>query len=108
MNPGKLDRRLEILEFKRTVDEEGFPTDEWVPTRKIWASRETLSGRAYFEASAAQSEVSEQFTVRYGNKLTDDEKRVRCGGEAFVVEAFLPDPMGDRSESHILVKVVSE
>ena len=66
MNSGRLRHKVEIQSSIDVRDEYGGESyKEWVSFAYCWASIEPLSGREYFAAAQAQSEVSHKITMRY-------------------------------------------
>jgi len=66
VNSGKLRHKVEIQLSIDTRDEFGAVSGQtWHPFCYMWASIEPLSGREYFAAAQAQSEVSHKITMRY-------------------------------------------
>lgn len=65
MNPGKLDKRIEIMELAQISDGGGGYEDALVPVKKLWASFIPLSGREYWQAQQTQAQISHKIVVRY-------------------------------------------
>lgn len=76
VDPGELNRRIQVLEFDEASDgaggyQDAWPDTGWTEVCKRWARIEPLRGSAFFEAQQSQSEITHRFTVRY----TDSIKR---------------------------------
>lgn len=65
MNPGKLNRKVEIMELDKVSDGAGGYEDTFVPIKKVWANIRPIYGKEYYEAQQAQVQVSHKVTIRY-------------------------------------------
>lgn len=70
MNPGKLDRRITILnpigETENEMEEIVLGLEE---VATVWASVEALRGREYLEAQKIRAEVTYRVIIRYRNDI---------------------------------------
>jgi len=64
---GKLDKRITIQKFESGTNENGFPIEEWVFYKTVWASINNLFGKEYYAAKAVQSENTVEFLIRYSS-----------------------------------------
>lgn len=65
MNPGKMNKRVEIMELAQISDGGGGYEDALVPVKKVWANINPVSGREYWQAQQAQAQISHKVTIRY-------------------------------------------
>lgn len=81
------DKKIRILQYIHTTDEEGFGVDVWKPIHsgKIWAYYRHLSGREFFAAAMVNAEEEVIFTVNYRADL-DTEMIIEYAGEYFQIE----------------------
>ncbi|MCY9579557.1 phage head closure protein [Paenibacillus alvei] len=103
LNTGRLNRRIVIQEKGGSKDAAGYPipNQPWEDVTTVWASRETLRGREFFAAAAAQHEKTIRFKIRYREDIKAG-MRIIEKGRIYEIYAALDDPKGDRSESHLM------
>jgi SPP1 family predicted phage head-tail adaptor len=65
MNPGKLNRKIQIMELAQISDGGGGYEDALVPVKTVWASINPVSGREYWQAQQAQAQLSHKIIIRY-------------------------------------------
>lgn len=65
MDIGKLNRRIEILQFHKDRDEYGGEIGEWKPKAKVWASIIPVSGTEFLQAQQISAETVVRITIRY-------------------------------------------
>lgn len=68
MNPGKLDKRIEIQKFERVIDSEGVAEMTWKPLRTIFASLEDKIVRTTNEDNSITTHVETNMTIRRNYK----------------------------------------
>lgn len=71
MNPGKLNRKINILKPDQISDGAGGYEDSFVPVKTVWGSVKSIFGRERMEAMQVQAEVTHKITIRY----TEDVNR---------------------------------
>lgn len=107
-----LNRRITFQRKVRTEDDAGYPipgASEWENGDTVWANREPLRGREFFAASAAQSEVTVRYKIWYKQGITADMRLVDLRDDRiYEIVTPLDDPFDDRTETHLLVKEVSD
>lgn len=102
MNIGDMKTKVTFQEYAESSGDYG---DEktWQDYEQAWGSLENLSGRAYFEAQQANSEVTGKLKIRYRDDIKP-EMRIKVGTDRVLnIETFY-DPDGRNRELHILVK----
>lgn len=68
----------------------GDVTMVWVDKAAVWANVAPQSGREYFAAQQAQSEVSARITIRYRDDV-DPTMRVLHRNKTYNIHAVMPD-----------------
>jgi SPP1 family predicted phage head-tail adaptor len=71
MRAGSLRKRVTVQQRSTSVDSFGGQAQTWIDICTVWAEIRTLNGRELMAASAMQSEVSHEITVRYRSELTN-------------------------------------
>ncbi len=79
MITGQLDQRVTVERASTGVDGYGEVITGWTPVCTTWATVEPLSGREYFAASAAQSEVTTRIRMRYRPGITSADRVIHEG-----------------------------
>ncbi len=75
MNPGKLNKRIKILEYAEIEDGAGGYLDDWEnevgwnEITTVWANINPLSGRDLIMAQQAMAEITHKITIRYNFKI---------------------------------------
>jgi SPP1 family predicted phage head-tail adaptor len=67
ISPGKLNKRIQIMELAQISDGGGGYEDALVPVKTVWAHIQPVSGREYWQAQQAQAQISHKVTIRYTN-----------------------------------------
>lgn len=65
MNIGSLRHRIEFQRLEETYDKEGFPIEDYVTFRKVWADVNDLYGKEYWTSKQNISENITVFHTRY-------------------------------------------
>lgn len=65
MDIGKLNRRVEILQFFKDRDEFGGEIGEWKSVAKVWAAISPVSGTEQMFAQQVTAEAVVKITIRY-------------------------------------------
>jgi len=79
MQAGSLNQRVTLERYTSTTDEWGSPIEAWAPLFTCWAAVEPLTGREYFAADAAQSEVTARIRMRYRPGITSQDRVIHDG-----------------------------
>ena len=88
MNIGKLNRRVEILQFFKDRDEYGGEIGEWKTVAKVWAAISPVSGTEQMFAQQVTAEAVVKITIRYLPWL-DVMHRIRYGERLFEIVGSL-------------------
>lgn len=70
MDIGRLNRRVEILQFFKSRDEYGGEIGEWKSVAKAWAEVVPISGKEQMFAQQVTAEKVVRITMRYCHWLT--------------------------------------
>lgn len=65
MNPGRMNKRVNIIYYENTKNEFGEPTKVKKILRSVWAAIIPLLGRNYFAAQQVQTEATTKINIRY-------------------------------------------
>lgn len=84
MDIGKLNRRVEILQFYKDRDEFGGEVGEWKGVKKVWASIIPVSGTEFLQAQQISAETVTKITMRYLPWLTVLH-RIRYGEKLYEI-----------------------
>ena len=83
MNPGKLDRRVEILAPLVTASKAGGGAEQsFSVAATVWGARADQGGREYREFGALNAEATSVFTLRWREGLTT-RNRLCCEGKEY-------------------------
>ncbi|WHZ33213.1 phage head closure protein (plasmid) [Desemzia incerta] len=69
MNPGKLNRKIEVLAADQVSDGAGGFLDVFITIKNLWGSIKSVNGKERIEARQAQAEISHKVTIRYDSKI---------------------------------------
>lgn len=84
MDIGRLNRRVEILQFFKNRDEYGGETGVWKPVTKAWAAIVPISGTEQMFAQQVTAEKVVRITMRYCHWLTVLH-RIRYGAKLYEI-----------------------
>lgn len=65
MNPGKLNKRITVIEQSKTHNSYGELEESWIDVCTLWASFSNQHGRKFFMAKQVHAELTEIVTIRY-------------------------------------------
>jgi SPP1 family predicted phage head-tail adaptor len=106
MESGKLDKRITLQANIPTKSDNGEFVDTWVDQSTVWAAIEPLSGRAYFAAQQANSDVTGTVRIRYRADVKPSW-RIKYGNRYFSI-ASLVNSKEERAELRIMYKETLE
>ncbi len=95
-------QRVSAGSWRCITDDWGSLIQHWTPYATAWAAVEPLTGRKYFAADAAQSEVSARIRLRYRTDLqpTDEVEHL---GQRYRITAII-QVKSNRRETQLMVK----
>lgn len=96
VNPGELNKRIQILKCKASINQNGIQQTEWIPVRDCWAKFTKTSGTELVKANAEFSEEKARFLIRYSPVLIDTSMIVRYAGDDYDIK--YTNPYGDSHE----------
>jgi len=97
MQAGDLRHKIKILS-NAAIDEtndNGCPVENWQPFIIVWAKKDGLKGRLFYQAAAAEAESDVLFTIRYHEGIKAGMKVVH-DTETFEIRIPPVDPDGSR------------
>ena len=97
VNPGTLNKRIDIVQVVRKQDDDGYwtePTDELI--HHCWAQFSRTSGKEARQSDADYSETNVRFLIRWTSKELSRKMIVRYAGARYEIQ-YLND-YGDRHE----------
>lgn len=100
MNAGELRHKI-IIQYNAaagTTDDNGNPLYDWQPitSKPIWAKREGLKGRTFYQAAAVQAESDVIFTIRYRTDVKAGMHVIEGTDEIFDIYLHPVDADGHR------------
>lgn len=97
---GQLRHRPMLQRFETTASPDGDREKQWVDVKKVWASIEPLSARAFIAAAASQSKVTATIKTRRDASITHNMRFVHKG-KVYNIEGVLPDKeSGQEYQTH--------
>lgn len=85
MNPGKLNRKIEVLETDQASDGAGGYLDTFKTIKTVWGNVKSVNGRERIQARQAQAEISHKVTIRY-NEIVNHSHILSFGGSKYNVQ----------------------
>lgn len=102
MRAGRLRHRVIIEQRTYTTNAMGETVWSWSALDTVWASIEPNTGRRYYEAKQANSEVEGTIVMRYRSDM-EPTMRVKYDSRIFQILAVL-SPQEREKELHLLYK----
>lgn len=90
LNSGEMRNRIEVQEFVETVNENGYPLEDWQTKCKLWAKIKTVKGSEVIKAAAEINTETYRFIVRYTDGL-NAKQRIVFKGRIYDIQAVLND-----------------
>lgn len=90
MDIGRLNRRVEILQFVKSRDAYGGETGEWKSVARVWATITPLSGTEQMFAQQVTAEKVVRITIRFCDWLTVLH-RIKYGNKLYEIVGELDD-----------------
>lgn len=87
LNPGKLNRRIEIVSVTRTQNANGYwenPVD--TPVHSCWAQFSRTSGKEVRQSDADYSEVNARFLIRWTRTPISRKMVVLYSGDRYEIQ----------------------
>ena len=99
MDPGKLNRKIEIQSKTPTYNSLHEPIYVWATTLSVWAGIITTGGREFYAAQKVNALTEAVFKIRYNNKVTVKD-RIEYNGRIFEILS-----VNDINEAHIEIQI---
>lgn len=90
LNAGEMRNKIEIQEYVESVNENGYPVNDWETKHVLWAKIKTVKGSESINASAEINTNTYRFIVRYTHGL-NAKQRVLFKGRLYDIQAVLQD-----------------
>lgn len=84
MDPGKLNKRIIILEYQDFKDNEGVYVKHWGEMCKVWAYIKPLSGSQVYSAQSDEHRATIKVYIRY-NSLIKETMRIKIGEDVYAI-----------------------
>lgn len=75
-----MNKRVTFLNPPGVIGDDGWPSTEWTPYKRLWVEIKTNTGARLFNSDATQWQGKIVLGLRYRNDLTP-EMRVNIGGK---------------------------
>ena len=96
VNPGELDKKIQIIQQIETPDEDGFQTLTDKVIRSCWARYSNVSGSEIIKAGTVFASAKTRFLVRYSKIEHNEDMFIRYKGKDYNIEYI--NPYGDSKE----------
>lgn len=102
VNPGTLNKRIQICKIESTQNANGFPVESEVTVRECWAKVSTSSGTEMLNSGVDLSTTKVRFFVRYHEALANMETSwyVIYKGKIYDIEFI-----NDYEEAHEYIEI---
>lgn len=100
LDPGALRERISLQSKVITQDSTGAPVETWSEIAALWAAKEPLSGREFFDAQGVFEENIVRFRIRYREGM-DPAMRIAHGGRTYNIKSII-DPEERHRELELL------
>lgn len=90
LDPGTLRARISLQSKVITQDSTGAPVETWSEIAALWAAKEPLSGREFFDAQGVFEEAMVRFRIRYREGV-ESSLRIAHGGRIYNIKSII-DP----------------
>lgn len=96
VNPGELNKKIQIIKKEETQNENGFPIPADKVVRTCFAKYSNTSGTEIMKAGTEFSSAKMRFLVRYSYIELNTDMFVRYAGKDYNIEYI--NPYGDNRE----------
>lgn len=103
VNPGELNKRIEIVRMETSYDGEGFPVTRERVIRRPWAKVTQNSAKEKFLAGTEMSDVKMRFLIRYSGTELDEDMLIRYKNDLYTITMI-----HNYSESNEYVEIIGE
>ena len=102
MNPGKFRNKIEIQEFTESVNDNGYPVEDWTTKCFLWSDIKTVKGSEFITSSTEINADTYRFIIRYTKGL-HAKMRVVFDGRAFDIQSVLNDDELHKTQTIIAI-----
>lgn len=110
LRSGKMNRKILIQQLTTETNPEGIPTETWTTAMTLYAFRVPMARFGEFFAAAAQNaEKTFRYEVRFRPGIAEDMRVLDLkDNRVYEITAALDDAFGDRTETHIIAKEITD
>ena len=106
-NPGKLNKKIDIVQFTLTKDSDGFETKVETTVLSTWAQVTNTSGTELIKQNSDFSEISTRFLIRTPKINLSKDMIIKFCGKSYEIE-YINDYSYDKKHTEIMTKLVEK
>lgn len=106
-NPGKLNKKIDIVQFTLTKDPDGFETKVETTILSTWAQVTNASGTELLRQNSDFSEISTRFLIRTPKVDITKDMIIKFGGKSYEIK-YTNDYSYDKKHTEIMTKLVEK
>lgn len=106
-NPGKLNKKIDIVQFTLTKDSDGFETKVETTILSTWAQVTNTSGTELIKQNSDFSEISTRFLIRTPKVDITKDMIIKFGGKSYEIK-YINDYSYDKKHTEIMTKLVEK
>ena len=106
-NPGKLNKKIEIVQFTLIKDPDGFETKVETTVLSTWAQVTNISGTEQIKQNSDFSEISTRFLIRTPKVDITKDMIIKFGGKSYEID-YINDYSYDKKHTEIMTKLVEK
>ena len=106
-NPGKLNKKIEIVQFTLTKDPDGFETKVETTVLSTWAQVTNTSGKEIIKQNSDFSEISTRFLIRTPKVDITKDMIIKFGGKSYEIK-YINDYSYDKKHTEIMTKLIEK
>lgn len=104
MDPGKRNRRIVVLTYSETKDEEGTYKKIWSELFKIWAHVKPFTGKEVYTAQTNEYKATMKINIRYNSHIKEG-MRVLIEGSYYSI-VYIEDVNNSHKEMWLTLEKV--
>ena len=106
-NPGKLNKKINIVQFTLTKDSDGFETKVETTILNTWAQVTNTSGTELIKQNSDFSEISTRFLIRTPKVDITKDMIINFGGKSYEIK-YINDYSYDKKHTEIMTKLIEK
>ena len=106
-NPGKLNKKIEIVQFTLIKDPDGFETKVETTVLSTWAQVTNISGTELLRQNSDFSEISTRFLIRTPKVDISKDMIIKFSGKSYEIK-YINDYSYDKKHTEIMTKLVEK